>query len=278
MDVGAMNNKPANYDIRTFVVATSKRDKTRYPNPSNFVYDLPIQLTGVFGVAIRDYQFGAETLINENNRRISVFGDFGEGVVSETLTIANGNYNNSVTDLIGAVDAAFAEWNLHVTLDATSNRVRLAFKNNGSSTPLYIAIPWCPVLRILGFETGICIYRDTDPGVLTVGGGIARYAVSVLATQPYDTWNLSEMVVRIEELEALLSNDMVTNRCTAILFNSASGCTLKQSQDRYIPLLQKQNRLQRLHIRLLNMDGDLYDTVNNEAVFILEIYCDSNLS
>lgn len=272
-----MNNKPANYDIRTFVVATSKRDKTRYPNPSNFVYDLPMQLTGVFGVAIRDYQFGAETLINENNRRIQVFGDDGTSTVQETIVIAEGNYGNSLTDLITALNTAFDSWNVEFTLDTGSGRVRLDL-DNGATTPSYLAIPWCPLLRILGFETGVCVYRDTDPGALAVGNSIARYELSVIASQPFDTWNLSEMVVRIEELEALLSNDMVTNRCTAILFNSASGCTLKQSQDRYIPLLQKQNRLQRLHIRLLNMEGDFYDTVNNEAVFILEIYCDSNLS
>ena len=273
--------KPDRYDLRTFVIATGKRDTAKYPHPSRFAYDLPLTISNVFGVSIRDYQFGSETLINENNRAIAISGVVGGTPFSKSVTLAVGAYGNAIGTLITALNAAMTSESVPAvfSLVALSDRVRLAL-GSGTSAGDYIFLSGTnSLLRILGFGGTVLVYNTTAPAGVTgaftgtlAGGGVT-------AASRYDVNNLSEMVVRIDELEALLSNDAVTNRSTSILFNgNSANYTVRQAQDHYIPLLQKQQRVQRLHIQLLNMEGDLYDTVNNEAVFILEVYCETNLS
>lgn len=262
--------KPDNCIVRTFVVATERRDKNLYPHPSDFTYQLPVTLSNVIGVSIRDFKFGNETLINQNNKTIAIYGD--AGAIDGTLIMTPGDYNNDITLLLAHVNSLFAPYGVQFSIDNATQKVQFAF--TGSGVTDYLMIQYGPLLRILGYETGILIYRTTAPTLSVTG--IQMYQSTATATRAYDTYNnKSEMVVRITDVEALLSNDSVTNRCTAILFNTtdSSGKTIRQCQDHFTPLLQTQARLQALRIKLLNMDGDLYDTINNEAILIIEFHC-----
>ena len=156
------------------------------------------------------------------------------------------------------------------SIDAPTGKVKVAY--TGSS---YVVIKSSSVLRIIGFDndTSLCLYA-AGHAPSPVPNNTATYLANVVAPNMYDCYNLSEMIIRIKDVEAILSNDAVTDRSTAVLFNNNSNIyTVKQCTDHYIPLLQPQSRLQSLKIQLLNMEGDLYDTVNNEAVFLMEFYC-----
>lgn len=256
--------------VRSFVVATERRDKNLYPHPSDFTYQLPVTLTNVVGVAIRDFKFGNETLINQTNKTLTIFGD--GGAINSTLQLAVGDYGNDIATLLTYVNGLLASYGVSFAIDNVTQKVKFSF--SGPTVTNYIYIQACPLLRILGYDSGILIYRTTPPSLSVTNLTMAQ--TSIGATNPYDTYNnKSEMVVRITDVEALLSNDSVTNRCTAILFNTTDtqGRTIRQCQDRFTPLLQTQARLQALRIKLLNMDGDLFDTINNETVLVIEFYC-----
>lgn len=262
--------RPENTIVRTFVVATERRDKNLYPHPSDFTYQLPVTLTNVVGVGIRDFKFGNESLINQNNKSIRIYGD--GDLIDGTLQLTPGDYNNDINALLSHVNTLFAPYGVQFSINNATQKVQFTF--TGAQVTNYIVVEYGPLLRILGYTSGILLYRTTPPNLS--GTGFQAYLTTADATNAYDTYNnKSEMVVRITDVEALLSNDPVTNRCAAILFNSTDGNnkTIKQCQDQYTPLLQAQARLQALRIKLLNMDGDLYDTINNEAVLIIEFYC-----
>lgn len=257
---------PQNCVVRTFLVATSKRDRIKYPHPSNFTYDLPLTMHNIVGMAIRDFKFGEEFLINENNKTLTVNIN---GTISH-FAIPIGNYANNVTQLINALNIALNSCDLTFSIDTISgNRVKVVY--GGSS---YVVIHPTSILRIIGFPEGksggLCMYAGSPPE------NVSGYMGGIVFVMPdnYDMYNLSEMVVRISDVETILSNDPITNRCTAVLFNSNStSYVVKQCLDHYIPLLQQQQRLQSLRIQLFNMEGELYDTINNEAVLLLEFYC-----
>lgn len=137
---------PANCTMKTFYINTSLRDTVKYPNGSDFTYDLPATLNNVLGIAIRDYKF--------------------------------------VPDING-----------------------------------------------------------------------------------------KDMIIRIHDLETIHSTDAITNRASAILFNTQLNHVAKQCLDHYMPLIQTQRRLQSLRIKLLTTTGELYDTDNKEVAFLLEVYC-----
>jgi hypothetical protein len=225
-------------------------------------------LNNVVGVAIRDFKFGNELLINENNKNFRL--DFeGQQVVA---ALTPGSYNNEVSYLISHINSVINTHKLTLSIDTATGRVKIQYTGNS-----YVIIYPTSLLRVLGFPDGtmigICLY-GTGSQPASLPSNVVPYGANVVAPSAYDCYNLSEMVLRIKDVEAILSNDAVTDRCTAILFNSnSSSYTVKQCLDHYIPLLQRQSRLQSLKIKLLNMEGDLYDTVNNEAVFLMEFYC-----
>lgn len=262
--------KMDNCIVRTVVVATERRDKQLYPHPSDFTYQLPVTLTNVVGVAVRDFKFGNEMLVNQNNKTITIYGD--AGAIDGVLELTPGEYNNDINALISHVNSVFAPYNVQFSINTTTQKVQFTF--TGAAVSDYIYVQYSPILRILGFTTGILIYRTTPPTLSLTN--VAMTQTTANASMAFDAYNnKSEMVVRITDVEALLSNDSVTNRCTAILFNTTdlNGTTIRQCQDRFTPLLQTQARLQALRIKLLNMDGDLFDTINNETILVLEFYC-----
>ena len=251
--------------VRSFLVDTSKRDPVRYPSSSDFTYELPVTLTNVVGIAIRDYKYFPETLINNNNRAITVIIDG----TTRTVTIANGAYSSNINTLITELNSAFASHNIGFSVNG-SNMVVISF--TGSAIGSYLTIPPSPILRILGFPQGIVLYRSANAPA-TFPTGYAKYANSGVASSPYDVWTVSDIVLRITDVETIMSNDPVTNRCTSVLFTEQTNQVSSQKLDHYTPLLQMQHRLQSLRIKLLNTDGDLYDTVYNPALFLIEFYC-----
>lgn len=253
--------------MRTFLVATSKRDKQQYPHPSQFTFELPVTLRNVVGMAIRDFKFGNELLINENNKILKVTS----GGVTQNVMLSTGDYNNNITSLLTELNSKLSSYQVTFSLNTTTNRVQIAYAGGSS-----VVVGASTVLRILGFPEGkfqgLCLYNGTQP--TTVTDSVIFASGSIAAPDKYDVYNLAEMVVRITDVETILSNDAVTNRSAAVLFNSNSAShVVKQCLDHYIPLLQQQSRLQSLKIQLLNMEGDLYDTINNEAVILFEFYC-----
>ncbi len=266
-----MHAHPHQHVVRTFVVATERRDKNLYPSGSDFTYQLPATLTNVVGVGIRDYKFGNEMLINENNKMLRVYGD--SGAVDGSIELTVGNYSNDINLLLTHINTLLDPYKVQFSINNTTSKVQLTFTNSSGITDFF-AVEYNAVLRILGFDSGIAIYRATTPTGIPFQ--VAASLTTSNAVNAYDVYNNpSELVVRITDVETLLSNDAVTNRCTAILFNdtNSSTKTVRQCQDRFTPLLQVQSRLQALRIKLLNLDGDLYDTVKNEVILVIEFYC-----
>lgn len=252
------------YEVRSFLVATQYRDKTRFPHPSSFNFDLPLVLNNVIGINFRDYHFGKETFINENNKMMELNID---GSTTANIVLTKGNYA-TITAFLEELNTQLFNYDVRFTIDEETGKVTLAFTETFAGN--YVIFPYNNVLRNLGYNGSICLYTGSAPNVTTA----TLFANTATAENLYDIWKPAHMIVRITDVETILSNDPVTSRCTAVLFDTSSSThASKQMVDTYIPLLQIQSRLQTLRIQLLNMDGDLYDTIQNDATFVIDLYC-----
>ena len=255
--------------VRAFLVSSDYRDKIAFPNPSQFDYELPITLNDVEGISIRDYKFRKETIINNNNKVLQIYGD--NGTINRTFILTNGDYSNDINQLITYLNSILNPEGLTISLDSTQNYVIISlYQTNVSS---YIIIRPNPLLGSLRFPTnGICIYKTSPPAG---ENNLLTYYNTTATTQiPYDVWNTNNMVIRIKDVEAISAPNSVADRAAAVLFSCGdSNTTIKQCLDHYIPLLQPQSRLQKLRIQLLNMNGALYDTLHSEVVFLIRFYC-----
>jgi hypothetical protein len=249
--------------VRSFLVSTQYRDKVRYPHPSSFQFELPLELRNVVGIHFRDYHFKRETLINQNNKTIVFRIDDN---VTANITLTTGNYA-TIHDLLNELNDKLFAFNINFTIAPSSGKVSLVFTEDFFGT--YVLAPAHPVLRLLGFTEAFCVYKGSvAPNVPAI-----VYENTATARNDYDIWRPSHMIVRITDVETILSNDPVTNRCSAVLFDTSSGThATKQTTDTLFPLLQVQSRLQTLRIQLLNMDGDLYDTLQSDATFVLDFH------
>lgn len=255
--------------IRAFLVSSDYRDKTAFPNPSQFDYELPITLTNVEGISIRDYKFRKETVINNNNNQIQIYRD--NGAVNKTIYLTPDDYSNDITQVIAHLNSNLQPEGITFSLDATRNYVNIALYQ--TTVTSYIIIRPTPLLYSLGYSAnGICIYRTSQP--VGQSSTLTYYNTTATTQVPYDVWNTNNMVVRIKDVEAISAPNSVADRAAAVLFSSGdSNTTVKQCLDHYIPLLQPQSRLQKLRIQLLNMNGALYDTLHSEVVFLIRFYC-----
>jgi hypothetical protein len=253
--------------VHTFLVSTLQRDKTAYPNSSDFVYQLPQTLHNVEGVSIRDYKFKQETIVNENNKTWHIYID--DGRVDGNITLTTGDYSNDITMLLAEINSNLSVYDIQFVVDENSGNVGLTFI--GSFVQNYVIIYSNSLLRSLGYFGGIALYQNSPPGGLP--GTVRPYPVTAIAENPYDVWNSSNMVLRIQDVEAVSASDSITNRSTAILFSFNDAVSTYQRHDYYSPLLQPQSRLQSLRIKLLNMYGDYYDTVKYETAFLIRFYC-----
>lgn len=258
--------------MHTFFVSTDRRDRTKYPNASDFVYDLPITLNQVTAFAVRDFKFKRETLINANNQKLAI----NYNGTSITATLQKGDYSNDITSLLNALNAALSAANVPIAFTVNGAGIVTCTASDPPHQDYYVVIQATSLLRILGYmpNTGICLLKGSATAPTGLASNIIISANPFVAPNPYDTWTFADMVMRITDIETILSPDPVTNRCSAVLFHTCTDGTMcKQALDHKIPLLQTQSRLQRLHIRLLNTDGDLYDNSTFEAMFLLEFYC-----
>lgn len=250
------------YDVRSVLVSTAKRDTSRYPHPSDFTYTLPVTLTNVCGFAIRDYSVGREPFVNEVNRTLYLTTNASGRTA---VVLDKGDYTD-INEFLTAVNTKLAAY--HVAFVLADGAVQLQFS---SATPVWVQIEDNPILRSLGYLGGICLHRGSPPGMAPT---ITPYLLVAVAEGPYDIWRASNMVVRITDVETIMSDDPVTNRASAVIFDDTShGRIGRQCMDHCMSLLQPQSRLQVLRIKLLNSDGNLYDTWYNEATFLMEFYC-----
>jgi hypothetical protein len=258
--------------VRAFLVSSDYRDKKYFPNPSEFDYELPITLTDIEGISIRDYKFRKETIINNNNNQLQVYGD--NGTINYTFVLNTGDYSNDITQLITYLNNTINQSGNILTfgLDATRNYITVTLIGTALVSS-YVIIRASPILACLGLsKDGICLYRTTKPA--GQDPRLTYYLIGTTSTIPYDVWNTSNMVIRIKDVEAISAPNSVADRATAVLFSCGdTSTTIKQCLDHYIPLLQPQSRLQKLRIKLLNMNGDLYDTLHSEVVFLIRFHC-----
>ena len=253
--------------VRTFYVSSALRDnKYSNPNVSEFVYQLPSPVKNVTGVSIRNYKFYRETIVNENNKTLSINIDANQ--VVGTVVLDKGDYPN-VLDLLNMINTKIEVYGVQFSIYENVNRVALTFSSNFVNS--YIIIQPSSLLRQLGFPNGIALYRTTPPSGLQF---INMYAVSAVAENNYDVLTVGDLVVRINDLETIMSNDPVTNKCTTVLFCSSDpGYTINTNANQYIPLLQTQSRIQSLRISLYNMNGDYYDIKSGDVIFLLDLHC-----
>lgn len=279
------SNDSKNTTVRSFFISSDLRNVKLDPNPSDFHYELPVTLTNVEGVSIRDYKFRKETLVNRNNRSINIWGKKSNVSFNATVVLTVRDYTD-ISTLIGNINTAFTSAlattpasGVSVTFNYTTNDATtklLTVNMTGTTSGDYLIIDSSSVMESMGFpSSSFCLYNtaiaDNTLPVDTPAFNIASGPVSALG--PYDLTNTSDMIVRINDIEAVLCEHPVINRATAVLFSAADSSTTssKQCLDHYMPLLQPQGRVQRLRIRLLNIDGDLYDTTT--ASFLVRFYC-----
>lgn len=250
--------------VRSFYISTESRDKARFPHPSQFTYDLPLTLTNVMGVHVRHYKFPKELLVNENNRRIQVTTE----TITGSVVVNKGDYE--LLPLLTELNSKLDLYGVAFSVDEDVGRVVLTFTDEYVNS---VALTNRSLLTALGFGRDVCLCRNGALPPPTFQGNV--YQTSAVAENVYDVNTISDMILRIADLETILSNDAVTNRATMILYSNmdANFVMLSSNNNAPLMLLQKQHRLQALRITLLNTLGDLYDTVGSEATFLLDVYC-----
>ena len=153
-----------------------------------------------------------------------------------------------------------------------NNANKVSFTFTGGYVSEYFAIPSCKLLTLLGYSNGICLYR-TGSAPSPLPSGTFGYETVAVATNAYRVVRDTDMVLRITDIEAVLSTDAVCHRATAVLLSSRSPQNFVEHMPTQLPLLQIQHRLQQLRIQILNTDGDLYDLGEEDASFLIEFYC-----
>lgn len=268
--------------VRSFFISSDLRNPKIDPNPSDFHYELPVTLTNVEGVSIRDYKFRKETLVNRGNRNIKIWGRKSNSSFSATVVLAVRDYSDIsalVTNINTGFVSALSSSGITVTFNSSANDATtklLTVNMTGTSSGDYIIIDKSSLMESMGFPgSGFCLYNTTiAAGTLPVDMPAFNIATGpVTALGPYDLSNTSDMILRINDIESVLCEHPVINRATAVLFSAADSANTssKQCLDHFMPLLQPQGRVQRLRIRLLNLDGELYDTTT--ASFLVRFYC-----
>jgi hypothetical protein len=275
--------KKDDYTVRAFLVATDMRDMKAFPNPSEFYYELPVTLANVEGVSIRDYKFRQEMIVNRNNNVMRVAGVKGNVPFNITITLTPGDYGNNISTLLTHINNKLSDAGilyLAWSVNDVSTKVRLTASTFAPND--YVCFYASRIFDVLGLSlsTNLCLFHTTKPAAFSDSSTIFHNVATTTiyeAPNTYDMWTTSDMVVRITNVEAILAPSGAVNRATAVLFSSGdNGTNSKQCLDHFMPLLQPQSRLQRIIVRLVNMNGDLYDTPN--AVFLIRFYCRDSAS
>lgn len=254
--------------IRNVYLSTDQRDTSMYPSASDFTVDLPVTLKQVYGISIRNYKFTPESLINSNNSTVSFGGLTDSTVLNGTISIPPGDYSQDINALIAAVNNELSSYQVQFTL--VNGNVVFGF--SGSYINKYFYIPYCKLLSILGYTNGVCIYRTEELPENLPQTVIPSESTGAAATSA-QVINNTDLILRINGVETIISANSSANRATAVLMATRSpNATLENIQKSMYPLLQVQSRIQRLQVQLLNVDGEFYDFNNDPASFILEFH------
>jgi hypothetical protein len=254
--------------VRSVFVSSKHRDVARHPNASDFVVDLPVVIHKVYGVNVRNFKYTAEPLINRHNQDFTFVAN--GGAVFGTVRLEPGDYSQSITDLLAAINTTLDPYDVQFTLDPNTHRVLFTFA--GAFITDYFAIADCKLLRLLGYTSGIQLWVGNPGAALS---GHTSFTGTAAASGDYRVINDTDLILRIGDLEAILSPDAVANRATAVLVSSRSSQNVveRTPQVGCYMLLQTQHRLQQLRIQILNSSGELYDLGGDEAAFLIELYC-----
>lgn len=255
--------------VRNIYVSTRQRDIVKYPSASDFTIELPITLKNVHGVVIRNFKYTPEPLVHNNNRTFTFVAN--SGTVSGSLSLTKGDYGQDITTLLAEINSYLNAYDVQFSIDTTTQKVQLSFA--GSFVTNYFAIPYCPLLQLLGYRTGVCLYR-TGLAPATLPNTTIGYDTVAVATNNYRTVNDTDMIIRITDVEAIFSQDATANRATAILMSSRSPLNVTEVlPNDYYQLMQVQHRLQQLRIKILNSSGTSYDLQDEDASFLIQFYC-----
>ena len=253
---------------RTVLVSSRHRDVARFPLAARFDIDIPTTIKYAYGIRVRNYRYTPEKLINANNKTFSVAVN--AGATNATLTLNPGDYSNTIDTLVTAVNGLLSAYGVQFSVDKATLRATLSI--SGGFVTSYINIPFCGLLSLLGYTTGITLYR-TGLAPSPIPSGYTGYNMTALAPTAYSEVNDSDLVLRITDLEAIVSPDSVTNRATAVLMSSRDPGAAVEGCNDYYTLSQVQSRIQKLRVSMLNANGDPYDLGTVPAVFMIEFYC-----
>lgn len=246
-------------------VSTSHRDAVAYPDPANFSIFLPSPIKGVYGVRVRKFKFVPAPLINKNTNTLAFTID---SASNGSATLDKGDY--TVTTLLSAVNTVMDAHGVHFSINPTTNLATCVFSSGSIGSHIYI--PGCRLLDILGFPTGLWLYRPGHAPTTPLPNNTVAYENVATAVQQACVAPMSDMILKITDLEAITASDAVTNRATAILCASSHGSVYENVDMLMYPLLQVQHRLQQLKVSIFDVNGDPYD-IEGDASFMLEFHC-----
>lgn len=256
--------------VKNVYFSTNQRDATRYPSASSFTLDLPDTIKKVAAVRVRNFKYTPESLVNANNRSVTVI----VGSAAHTVTIPQGDYGQSIATFLTTVNGLLATYGIVFTVDANTNLTTLGFTTVSGASRV-VQILYCGLLKILGFTTGVCVYTGPAPAKSSLGPNVIFTGSSTVGSLPCAVINNTDLVLRITGLEAISSVDNTCDRATAVLMSTRVPLgTVYNLQEKPLPLLQVQHRLQVLRVQILNTVGDPYDlTTGGGASFLLELHC-----
>lgn len=256
--------------VRNMFVSTRHRDVAKYPNAADFTVEIPLMVKNVQAVVVRNFKYTPEKVINNNNHTFAFSAN--TGATTGELTVENGDYNNSINDILYALNSVLAAYDVQFSLNVATQKVQFTFA--GSYVTDYFAIPACKVLTLLGFPSGICLYR-TGSAPSPVPVGTIGYDTIAVATAPYRVYNDTDLILRITDVETILSSHIASNRATAVIMSSrVPNNVVENTPFGPYPLLQVQHRIQQLRMKIVNSDGDLYDLGDDDASFLIEFHCE----
>jgi hypothetical protein len=231
---------------------------------------MPIVLKNVHAIRVRNFKYTPEPVINNNNNTFQYTFSNSTTSGQGSITLLKGDYNQDIGSLMNAANAYLNQYDVQFTLDAPTNLVQLVF-SQPSGTQMF-EIPYCGLLKLFGYQSGIALYR-AGTALPPITAAYTPYAGTAPATALYKAVNDTDLILRINSIEAIFSTDSVCHRATAVLMSNRSinGFAYYQQELPY-PLLQVQHRVQQLRVSILNSDGDPYDLYDEDASFMIEFH------
>jgi len=238
--------------------SSEDRDITKYESPSHFAFDLPDTLTQIHGISISHFKFVPEKLINNINNSFK-FTVIGNSTISGTIFISIGDYNTEISHLLAAINIELLPYNVHFTLDSTNKNKVTGIIQNGAFATNSIKIEPCRILQILGFGKQEITITTSTPAVAIISPNMI---------------NDTSLILQIKDINIISSPNEYAHRSSAVLFcSNCKESKIEQTSKDYAELSQIQYRLQRLHVNIVNVYGDMYDLTEHNASFIIHFYC-----